>query len=72
MDTRELILPERIDLSNPDIHNLRMTVFKAYFKTEIQGISHYLKLINFSIFDFVLLIFRLKSLPRKLYRFVVK
>ena len=55
-----------------DIHKLRLSAFRDYFKTEIKGSAHYLKLIKFFAFDYVLLAFRLKSLPRKLYKFVVK
>lgn len=54
------------------VHKTRLTVFRDYFDSEIKSTNHYLKLIDFSAFDYVLLIFRLKSLPRKLYKFVVK
>lgn len=64
--------PENLANFDSGIHKLRLTAFKDYFKTEIKSSSHYLKLINLSAFDYVLLVFRLKSISRKLYEFVVK
>lgn len=54
------------------IHKIRLMTFRDYFKTEIRGVNHYLKMIDFSIFDYVLLAVHLKSISRKLYKFVVK
>lgn len=63
---------EKLDNLDSGIHKLRLAAFRDYFKTEIKDTNHYLKMIDFSVLDFLLLFFRLKSLPRKLYKFVVK
>ena len=55
-----------------DIHTKRLVMFTKYFQTGIKSTNHYLKLINFSAFDYVLLVFRIKSVSKKIYRFVVK
>lgn len=67
-------LMETENLTNFDsgIHKVRLTTFRDYFNTEIKGTDHYLKMIDFSVLDFILLFFRLKSPQRKLYKFVVK
>lgn len=62
--------PSDFDLS--DIHSLRLATFKYHFKTEIYSSDHYLKMIGFSAFEFVLLAFRLSDISEKLYRFVIK
>lgn len=63
---------ENLDDIDSGIHNIRLKAFRDYFKTEIKSANHYLKMIDFSAFDYVLSAFRLKSLSRKLYKFVVK
>ena len=67
-----LMKTENLEEFDSGIHKIRLKTFRDYFKTEIKGTDHYLRMINFSVFDYILLIFRLKSLSRKLYKFVVK
>lgn len=54
------------------IHSLRLRAFRDYFKDEIKDTSNYLEMLNFSVFHYLMFTFRLKSLPRKLCKFVVK
>lgn len=60
------------DFDSESIHKIRLSAFRDSFTAEIKDTNHYLRLINFTILDYVLLIFRLRSLSGKLYKFVVK
>lgn len=60
------------DISSEYIHVKRLGAYKEYFGLEIKDQGHYLSLINFSFLKFILMIFRIISISRKLYRFVVK
>lgn len=60
------------DISSEYIHVKRLGAYKEYFGLKIKDQGHYLSLINFSFLKFILMIFRIMSISRKLYRFVVK
>jgi hypothetical protein len=60
------------NISTESIHFKRLKAFKNYFGIKILNTEHYLSMINFSKFDFVLMMFRLISVSRKLYYFVIK
>jgi hypothetical protein len=60
------------NISPESIHFKRLKAFKKYFDIEIVNTEHYLSMINFTKFDFVLMIFRLTNISKKLYSFVIK
>lgn len=53
------------------IGNRRLRMFHDYFKTEIKSSSHYLKLINLNVFDFICFILWLKRPAAFLRRLVL-
>jgi hypothetical protein len=56
----------------PDtIHNKKLIIFKEYFGETITDVEHYLSMINYTFFDFILMILRVKNISKKLYRFVI-
>ncbi len=60
------------DYNPPDtIYNKRLITFKEYFGETITDVEHYLSMINYTFFDFILMILRLKNISKKLYRFVI-
>lgn len=60
------------DISSEDIDCKRLGTYKEYFGLEIRDERHYLSLINLSFFKFILMMLRMSSISRKLYRFVIK
>lgn len=49
----------------------KLLAFKEYFGIEIRDTSHYFSMINYSFFDFILMVLRLRKISKKLYKFVV-
>jgi len=60
------------DSSSESIDYKRLGAFKEYFGIEIKDTSHYLSMINFSILHFILMMFRISNISRKLYYFVIR
>lgn len=58
---------------NPDsIDTKRLFAIKNFFNIRIDNELNYLRMINFSILDFLLVGLKLKSISRKFYKFVMK
>lgn len=53
------------------IHNQRLITFKEYFNETINDVDHYLSMINYTFLDFILMALNLKSISKKLYKFVI-